>query len=376
VLFTRRTLLLALAPTAAFVLAAWVRPLFWLGLLGDLALLLALTLDLLRTIPGDGLEVSRSLGEPDSSGARMATLAVGETRQVEVTVRSRRSWASEIEVRDDPPQGLEWNSRTGSLSLPPGGTARFTYGVKPLSRGLYQFGDLELREMGRLGLIRRQWRVLASIGVRVHPNISETRRYDSVTLRGYLREAGARPSRLLGGGREFSSLREYLPDDELRTVDWKATARRGKLIARQYDRERNCLVLILLDCGRLMGVRASGLSKLDHAINSALVLAHVALTLGDRVGLLAFDDTTRSYVAPGRGREQLQLLLRGVQALQPVTTNSSFVEAHLQVEARLRRRGLLVCFTDLTDEETAASATWVCWLGATRECALWWATRR
>ena len=171
------------------------------------------------------------------------------------------------------------------------------YHLRPTQRGDYEFGDIYLRVRGRLGMVHRLVRVPAARQVKVYPNMRETARFDLLARRGRLQQAGIRKARLQGAGREFESLREYQPDDELRRIDWKATARRGELISRQYEVERSQNVMLVLDVGRTMLAEVDGIQKLDYAINAALMLAYVATQSDDKVGLLVFADTVQTYLA-------------------------------------------------------------------------------
>src|ERR687884_2097534 len=169
-----------------------------------------------------------------------------------------------------------------------------TYRVQPGQRGDYAFGDLFVRAEGPLGLVRRQWR-LPDTGraVRVYPNLRDLRKYDLLVRRGLQVQPGASAVRLPGASTAFERVREYLPDDEFRRVNWKATARRGEPMVNQFEAERSQNLVVVLDAGRLMAARADApaadpsqallagelgaeLTKLDHALNSALLLAYVA----------------------------------------------------------------------------------------------------
>jgi uncharacterized protein (DUF58 family) len=127
-----------------------------------------------------------------------------------------------------------------------------------------------------IGLIRRRWIVGGDTIARVFPDLSAVERYGTLARRGRLIEAGFRKLRLRGGGGEFDSLREYMPDDEFRAIDWKATARRGKLMVAQYDVERSQNVMLVLDAGRLMTPRIGAQRKFDYAVTAALSVESIA----------------------------------------------------------------------------------------------------
>jgi uncharacterized protein (DUF58 family) len=164
---------------------------------------------------------------------------------------------------------------------------------------------------------------------------------------------GVRRTRIRGGGREFASLRDYTPDDELRVVDWKATARRGKLIARTFEAERSQDILLLIDLGRLMRQEIAHTQKLDHVVNSALMLAHVVAQADDRVGLLTFADEARAWLPPRKGRAQTNDILQALYSARAEIVESDYRAAFRFLSARWRKRSLVVIFTDLSDPESS-----------------------
>jgi uncharacterized protein (DUF58 family) len=160
--------------------------------------------------------------------------------------------------------------------------------------------------------------------------------------------------RLRGGAWEFESLRDYVRGDDARLLDWKATARRRKLIVRNQEAERNQTVLLLLDCGRLMNAEVDGIAKLDYAVNTALMLAHVALSRGDRVGLCTFSHRVHAWVEPRAHLTQMRLITEALYDLRGDFTESDHGRCLRLLSTRHRKRALLVVLTDFVDAETAA----------------------
>jgi uncharacterized protein (DUF58 family) len=165
---------------------------------------------------------------------------------------------------------------------------------------------------------------------------------------------GFRPVRYLGDGAEFDYLREYSPDDDYRKIDWKATARHQRPMTRQYDLERSQTLMLVLDAGRMMCAEIGAMSKLDYAINAALLLAYVAVERDDAVGLAVFADELETFVPPGKGLRQVGLLADQLYAVQPVLREPNYGEAFAYLRRRTQRRALVVTFTDLIDREASA----------------------
>jgi uncharacterized protein (DUF58 family) len=166
---------------------------------------------------------------------------------------------------------------------------------------------------------------------------------------------GLRNARYIGRGTEFESLREYQPDDDYRRINWKATARRGKPVTTQYETERSQRLIIMLDAGRMMMTRIGELTRLDTAVNSALLLCHVALKRGDRVGLLSFAEAVQGFAPPRAGRAQFHRITEQLYDVRPQPIESDYRAAFTRLRSVLHGRALVVLFTDLNDPDVARS---------------------
>ena len=241
------------------------------------------------------------------------------------------------------------------LDLPPGLTVEEQLELEPLRRGIGVGGSIDLRILGPLGLAWRQSRIEAPWSATVYPSLRGAwlRALPIQAIR--RREAGLRSVRHRGEGRLFEGLREWVPGDDTRIIDWKATARRGKPIARQYEDERRQQVMLVVDAGRLLTAEVEGVPRLESVISAALHLAHAAVEHDDNVGLLVFADTIQRYVAPGRGRRALRAVLEGLAAAEGRLVESDYPAAFRYLAARSRKRALTVLFTDVIDR-TASEA--------------------
>jgi uncharacterized protein (DUF58 family) len=339
-----RPRLLALALVAAAPLFLGALSDAFIALSGALALVtVALVAIDLRATPAT-LPVVR-IAEPQ--------LSLGAPNPVELRVRDPYTRAMRLTVRDDVPPAFDVDRRRAEVTVAPGEEATVSYHVRPRHRGTFRFGDVHLRIRGPLELVERQGRVPASAEARVYPDLREIRRYEISLRRGLAYDAGQRRARIAGGGGVFERLREHQPDDDPRSISWKATAKRGRPISVEYETERQQRVLILLDAGRMMSSTVGGLTKLDHAVNTALMLAYVATTKGDEVGLLGFADEIRSYLVPRRGRKQLLRITEELRRIDVTTTEPDPQRAFEFLRARAARRSLAVLFTDLVSEDAS-----------------------
>jgi uncharacterized protein (DUF58 family) len=256
-------------------------------------------------------------------------------------------------LRDAHPTELRVDTSELAFDLPAHGRAQVSYELRGERRGQFAFGDLHLRLEGRLGLGATLVAVPAVAEVRVYPNLRGPRRYELAARLGTLHSVGVHSRRQHGGSGAFEELREYVPGDPFRALDWKASAKRRHPITRVLGREENQTVLLAIDAGRFMATRLDEFTKLDHAINAALMLAWVALRAADRVGLLVFADQVSVFVPPSQGNAQYGRILDAVFAVEAQPTYVDFKRLAQFVRARVPRRALFVMFSDLIDDSQA-----------------------
>ena len=325
-------------------LATLYAPIAWAALaICVIALVLAIV-DARATPRLSADEVGRTVG---------AQLSIAAAERVGIAVRNPIDRALAVTVRDDPPAAFNVDRRTVRTVAPPAQTAHVEYVVRPRYRGTFAFGDVHTRQRGPLGLVERQSRVPGAATVKVYPDLREVRRYEISLRRGLAYDAGQRRARVPGAGSLFARLREYEPDDDPRSISWTGTARRGRPISVEYETERQQRLLILLDAGRMMSSTLGELTKLDHAVNTALMLAYVAIGKGDEVGLLGFADDVRTYLPARRGRGHFLRMTEELRRIEVTTTEPDYRAAFEFLRARAARRALVVMFTDLVDEEAS-----------------------
>ncbi len=344
---SRRWFVVAAALAGTAPLAVW-----WPAAAGGFLLLDALWLLALLT------DAVRAQGPATIQVRREAPIAFALGRPAPVRYRWRHRGAGRLNIlvreRLPEPLGGADAPRRQVLVLPGSGTEEQLV-VRPVRRGTGTGGTLAIRVLGPLGLAWRQSKVELPWTATVYPAAPGT------TLRALplqvvrRREAGLRAIRRPGEGRLFEGLREWVPGDETRIIDWKATARRGKTIARQYEDERRQQVLLLIDAGRLLTAEVDGVARLEAVVVAALHLARAAAEHDDNIGLMVFADTVQRYVAPARGRRALRAVLEGLAAAEGRLVESDYPGAFRYLAAHNRKRALTVLFTDVIDR-TASDA--------------------
>jgi uncharacterized protein (DUF58 family) len=331
---------------AAILLAlasAWAPHGMEMSLLLTLLLTCAVLADVVL-IPREALRVKRRVP---------AILRQSQFFSVELTLLNQSDRPGTFQIVDSPPVEFTSTEHRFSLRLPPRKETIHAYNLKSYRRGSFSFGALYYRITGPLGLIQHQGKLDLPQAVQVLPDMTgEGSRDLQLALAGAF-QAGRRRSARRGEGSEFESLREHQRDDDFRHINWKASAKRGKLISRQYETERDQRLMILLDTGRLMSPRIGSYRKLDYAINASVHLAQVALHKGDLVGYAIFNDELLAFAEPQKGQAQMSHFVRNLTTLQPTRLESDYAAVFHHVMRRCSRRTLIVCFTDLADSHSA-----------------------
>jgi uncharacterized protein (DUF58 family) len=351
---TLRCLLVFLAGIPISLGAVTIHPRLWTVWITYLGAAVTLAgLDALLALPRRKLRVTASVP---------AQVFIGETGTATIDlVAGRRGGTLEIlaELDDDlapqpPIQAVLRADGAGPAGKGPrAARARVSLTLAPRRRGDHALRTVHARWTGPLGLLER--RIAAPIDQRVGvvPNLGAVR---AVALRMFSDHsfmAGLKVEKFIGDGSEFEALREYVPGLDHRAIDWKSSARHRKLLCQEFRAERNHQVVLAVDAGQLMSEPVGGVPKLDHAINAAILLGWFCLRTGDRVGLLGFDERVRQWAEPAGGMHtfaRLQAMSAEID-YRRVETNYTLTLAELST--RLRRRSLVVLFTDFLDTVTA-----------------------
>ncbi len=343
-----RAVALAAAALVPSVLAVFSPTLVWACAAIDGALLLLLILDYLRAPTAAWLSVTRVV-DP--------VISVSISNRVQLLLQRTAAAPREIhgELRDAVPPGPLVAGNRSAFSIA-AQDASVVWAVTPLVRGDLLLGPVHLKLHGPWGLCARQGVVQLRTAVKVYPDLTSLAR-DALTLSRARDDEAKRVIRRPAEGREFESLRDYQPGDDRRTLDWKATARRGKPMVRVTQPERNQQVLLLLDCGRHMAgetSRTPARRKLDFAVDAALRLAKVSLAQGDRVGMLAFGAEVKAWLPPQKGAEALKAICALLYRVDATLEESDYGAAIDLAFSRDRKRSLVLIFTDLLDADTSA----------------------
>jgi uncharacterized protein (DUF58 family) len=257
-------------------------------------------------------------------------------------------------VRDELPDFFESETELPEVSIPAGGEACLSYVIRPLTRGAHSFGDVILRVQGEHGLIQKQLTLSVSDTAKVYPNFRGADHYQLLAQIDQREEVVRRPRPFKAAGTDFESLRPYIPGEDPRNIDWKATARRGAPISRNKQVEKGQQLAVLLDAGRLMAETVGKYSKLEHALNAAVMLSYVVQKRGDALAVASFSNKIESFLPSVRGPSLLPRVLESLYAVQVRPVESDYWQAIAQVMTLLTRRSLVILLTDVLDASASA----------------------
>ncbi|MFH0822964.1 MAG: DUF58 domain-containing protein [Pseudomonadota bacterium] len=279
-------------------------------------------------------------------------LAVDGPNDIFIDVVNRSGRWAQLLIQDDFPPTCLADNLPLMVGVGPGRSVRLSYRLVPQARGDGEFGDIDFWILGRLGLVWKHGRSEGRCAVKMYPGLSLIKRRKPGLWKPQARSAQRIHNRK-GSGTEFESLREYVAGDDSRLIHWSTTARKGRLIVRQNREERGQTIYLILDAGRMMTARIDGKTKLDFAIEAALLLAYGALEMGDKVGVMVAAQDVLCHVAPSGGSGQFGRILDATYSVQARFEEPRYYVSSAELSAKLRRRTLIVVFTDLIDERSS-----------------------
>jgi uncharacterized protein (DUF58 family) len=280
-------------------------------------------------------------------------LHVDQSDRICWIVENQGGFPLALRLADRVPAGARAEPHTLELNAPPRSRTALQYDLIPSERGKAAFGDLDFRIRGPLGLAWLQKRLPAHQDILCLPHLANAKAAELAERRALLRQAGSHRYRWRGAGTSFESLREYSTQDDIRWVDWKATARLGRPISRNFEIERHQQVMVLVDASRALTTYCGQRTKFDAMLEAAILVARAALDQGDGLGLVVFADRVDTYLHPRRERAQLKAVIEHLYAKQPRLVEPNYESALTLAAKRNVRRTLFILLTDVTVIEAA-----------------------
>ena len=272
--------------------------------------------------------------------------SLGESHSIGLRLKNGASVSLRAQLIDELPVQLQVRNMDLWITLPGGQTTDTTYSIKPLTRGVYHFGYLNVYIFSRIGLLSRRLQLCPPQEVAVYPSIQQMKRFEFKGLYQVSVAGGLKKLRRIGHSYEFEQIRNYLPGDDFRSINWKASGRRGNFMVNQYTDERSQQIYTVLDKSRLMQQPFGGMSLLDYAVNTSLVLSNIALSKHDKAGLLTFSNTIGSVIKADNAPNQLQKILQVLYKESAREDDADFELLFRAAQKLITGRSLLLLFTN------------------------------
>jgi uncharacterized protein (DUF58 family) len=342
---TRRFIWLIAAGTIAVLAGYFIGAAVQVFILYNFICFLILIVDFNLTPPSDIFDVERT-GDHK--------LSIYEKENIIISIYNKSDHKFVMQLKDTIPDfHFVVPNKIVTKGIPPHNKMDFVYEVIPQKRGAFIFGSLNIRYISRLGLCMKSFTVPMDREYKVYPNLKALRKYHMTACSNRKFKSGLKSMKMLGRGTSFESLREYIPGDEYRRINWKATARESKPIINQYEPEKDQHVYALIDSGRPMSYSVRGYNKLDMAINTALILSDIVNQNGDKSGLLVFNTQLQGFISPGKGSDHRNKMMEALYHIKYTNYTSNYEDTFLHLKKYEKHRSIIFLFTDFDTIEEA-----------------------
>jgi uncharacterized protein (DUF58 family) len=323
---------------ALFVLAHFVPPLQLLAI-GSLGLTVTAALMDIAVLyrVQKGLEARRITPEK---------LSNGDHNEITIEIDNYYNFLIRAEVIDELPFQFQKRDTLFLTKVASGKRQELVYNIRPVKRGEYEFGALKIFAKTPLGLVNRRFEFEVGKTLPVYPSYMQMRQYELLAMSNRLQDIGVKRVRRLGHSMEFEQIRDYVVGDDLRTINWKATARASRYMVNQYTEEKSQPIYCVIDKGRMMKMPFEGLSLLDYAINATLVMSNIAIYKQDRAGLIVFAEEIGVVLKAKRSATQMQAITEILYNQKTRYLESDFELLYTNVKRQINHRSLMLIFTN------------------------------
>lgn len=270
----------------------------------------------------------------------------GDDNPVQLHFQNNYPFAVEAVIIDEIPVQFQERDWKRILQIKAGEAAVIDYSLKPVERGEYTFHQLHAFVKSLLGLVVRRFAFPEDQTIMVYPSFIQMRRYSLVSAINQSNATGSKRLRKLGHSMEFEQIKDYVRGDDYRTINWKASARKGQLMVNTFVDERSQQIFCIIDKSRTMKMPFGGMTLLDHAINASLVLSNIAIQKQDKAGLITFAEKVDTFIPADRKHIQMESILEALYGQQTRFYDADFESLYAQIRSKIKHRSLLVLFTN------------------------------
>ncbi|AWA31240.1 DUF58 domain-containing protein [Flavobacterium magnum] len=302
------------------------------------ALLFILALDtLIVFVVGKGIDATRAMPEK---------LSNGDENPITVTIRNFYTFPIRVRIIDEIPFQFQIRNFNIEKKIAASSEKQFTYQLRPVERGEYSFGNLNVYVSSPLGIVSRRFTFEKGRIVPAYPSYVQLRKYDLMAFSNNLFQYGVKKIRRIGHSMEFEQIKEYTQGDDIRTLNWKATAKKNALMVNQFQDEKSQSVYMAIDKGRVMKMPFNGLSLLDYAINATLVLSNVILKKHDKAGMLTFSKKVENRVVAEKRSSQMEKILESLYNVKTDFFESDYSRLYADIRKNISHRSLILLYTN------------------------------
>jgi len=320
-----------------FVVSFFYHPLYSVAKVLLFALFIFTILDILILFfTRKGISAKRILPEK---------LSNGDENPIEIYIYNHYAFSIQTKIIDEIPFQFQKRDFLLIKKLQANTEKAFSYSLRPTERGVYEFGKLIINAQSPLRLISRRFDFSENSEVATYPSFVQLRKFNLMAL-AYRNEFGIKKVRRIGHTMEFEQIKEYVLGDDIRTLNWKATAKRNQLMVNQFQDEKSQPIYAIIDKGRVMKMPFNGLSLLDYAINASLVMSNVTLKKQDKAGLFCFSKNVENRVVAERRSSQMSLILETLYNIKTNFYESDYSKLYADIKRNLRQRSLLFLYTN------------------------------
>jgi len=320
-----------------FLVSYWFTSLYPIAWLLVWALVILFLFDIIILYAQNGIEGNRLLPEKFSNS---------DFNGIPIRIKNTYNFDINIEIIDEIPVQFQKRDflKTGAIGAK--SVFTFEYSLRPVARGEYSFGNLHIYAMSRLNLAKRRYSFDKSAMVKVYPSFIQMKKYDFLAIDNKLTQIGLKKIRRIGHTMEFEQIKEYVPGDDIRTINWKATAKHGELMINQFQDEKSQPIYSVIDASRVMKMPFNGLSLLDYAINSTLAFSNIALKKHDKVGMLSFSKTVNDFLKDSGKKTYINTISENLYNVKTQFLDSDFGSLYAHIKRQVTHRSLLLLYTN------------------------------
>lgn len=270
----------------------------------------------------------------------------GDENPIELAISNYYTFKVYVKIIDEIPEQFQVRDFEILRDLEASSTSQIEYKLRPVARGEYHFGTLNIYVSSVFGLVARRFKTDTDAMLPTYPSFMQLRKYNLMAISNNLHQYGIKKIRKIGHTMEFEQIKDYVLGDDLRTINWKATAKRNQLMVNQFQDEKSQPIYSVIDKGRIMKMPFDGLTLLDYAINASLVISNVALKKHDKAGILAFSKRVENIVVAERRASQMNLILETLYNVNTDYFESDFSRLYADVKRNIKQRSLMLLYTN------------------------------